>query len=602
MNSSIEFLKKCDEAYYNTGEPLIPDSSYDTLKESQRASNPNDPYFKAVGAPVDGDDFPLPYILGSLNKKKCDGTTSEWIKARNIKKLSCSEKLDGVSLYIRFNDGLCVEAATRGDGYKGKLVTDKIKLICPAILASHLEVRCEAVMEPTVALQLGYKNARNAVSGILSSDSGENIEYVKLVFYHVFNMGLNTYSEHIQTLSSFYLPTPATFELNTSYESNNIEETLRVNFLNLKKNSLYDIDGLVIADDSDPVIGEDYYPDNISAFKVNAEAIDATVTDIEWSIGRTGKLAPVVLIEPVDIGGATISRATGFNAKFIEVNNIFPGARIGIQRSGDVIPYITTCYETESSNCILPEICPSCGEQLTLSKTQIDLYCLNPKCNEKAIYGIEHFLLSHGCEEITATTLRKLNIYRIEDLYDLGVASIVKVDGFGPARAVQIIFEIQKTLLTTPSNLLKSFGIPGVGDTLSKVLTNKFSFEELLSIDKDTLLGIDGIGDVLATNIVDGMNKNLYDFLLSQGLKFKDVDSDILKGKVFALTGKSEMKRNDIVKMIENHGGLVKSVSKGTDYLVTDDPNGTSSKTVKAKQLGIKTVSYSELMEMFKNV
>jgi DNA ligase (NAD+) len=354
------------------------------------------------------------------------------------------------------------------------------------------------------------------------------------------------------------------------------------------------------------MIGEDYYPQNVSAFKVNSEAIPATVLSVEWGVGRTGKLTPVVHITPTDINGATVSKATGFNARFIELNTIAQGAVIGIQRSGDVIPNITECILVPTNTTeFLPNNCPYCNTPLEFSKTGIDLYCPNEYCTEKMIYVIENFLLSYGCEEITSTTLKNLNITfnsdlftAISELFSLTVPDIMKIEGFGESRANQIVTEIRKCLNTTPDKMLKSFGISGIGNTISKTLTNLYSMDELFTMPAEKFVDIEGMGLVLSNNLVDGLRKNLplYLFLLTRGLEFKELDSNKFKGKSFTLTGKSTMKRDDIVNFIESNGGMVKSISKTTSYLVTNDPNSSSSKTKKAREYGTKIISYDELM------
>jgi DNA ligase (NAD+) len=174
----------------------------------------------------------------------------------------------------------------------------------------------------------------------------------------------------------------------------------------------------------------------------------------------------------------------------------------------------------------------------------------------------------------------------------------MKIEGFGESRANQIVTEIRKCLNTTPDKMLKSFGISGIGNTISKTLTNLYSMDELFTMPAEKFVDIEGMGLVLSNNLVDGLRKNLplYLFLLTRGLEFKELDSNKFKGKSFTLTGKSTMKRDDIVNFIESNGGMVKSISKTTSYLVTNDPNSSSSKTKKAREYGTKIISYDELM------
>ncbi|MDX9691800.1 MAG: helix-hairpin-helix domain-containing protein [Acholeplasmataceae bacterium] len=253
----------------------------------------------------------------------------------------------------------------------------------------------------------------------------------------------------------------------------------------------------------------------------------------------------------------------------------------------------------------IPTACPSCNTPLVWSKTETDLYCPNTEgCSGQSLYRIENFLLSHEVEEITSTTIKKLGVNTIEELYDIDDFDIAGIEGMGLKRAQVILKELEKTLNTTPEKLLKSFGIPGVGKTLSEMIMNNVgSFDELFTMTIDDFITLDGVGSVLADNIVHGLRKNkgLYNFLKDRGLKFQEKMSTNLQGKVFTLTGKSDINRNDLTKMINQHGGMVKGISKSVDYLVTNDINSTSNKTKKAKEYGTKIISYDDLMEMLKH-
>jgi DNA ligase (NAD+) len=174
----------------------------------------------------------------------------------------------------------------------------------------------------------------------------------------------------------------------------------------------------------------------------------------------------------------------------------------------------------------------------------------------------------------------------------------------GLKRAQTIIREIKKTLNTTPEKLLKSFGIPGIGNTVSKMVLNTYNdFDSLFDKDVSDFTGIDGVGDVLAENLVSGLSKNrgLYEFLKDRGLKFEEKASMDLQGKIFTLTGKPDINRNDLSKMISQHGGMVKGISKSTTYLVTNDMNSTSGKMKKAIAYGVSIITYDDLLNMIRS-
>jgi len=598
--NSIDTLKNYDHAYYNTGTILISDKEYDTLKAQAKAEFPNDPYFQTVGSAPAGSIVKLPYILGSLNKMKPDGSLLEWCRSRDLRTVIVSDKLDGVSVYASYINGKLSQAATRGDGYEGRDITDKVRCIQPYVNTKGFqELRGEALMTPANCAKLGYSLPRSAVAGIFNADNDkehlDKCQYIDILFYTVL---------HSDTSKDFMdmgvgAPLFATFEVN-----DDLETTLTEYLKHRKSVSPYDIDGLVICDPNDLTVGEDYYPSNACAFKVNDEAVETIVTSIDWEIKRSGKLQPVVNFTPTRISGSLVSKATGFNKKFIVDNDIKVGSRIGIVKSGDIIPYITENYSRFSTHGQVELLthCPSCGMELEETSTGVDLVCPNADgCFSQKIFRIENFLLAHEVEEITATTIKKLGVVDIEDLYSLDEFDISRIDGMGTKKADIILRELEKTLNTTEEKLLKSFGIPGLGDTASKMIVNKFNdISDVFQATAEKFMEIDGIGEIMADNIVKGLKKNfgLFLFLANQGLKFQTKASTNLQGKIFTLTGKSDISRNDLTKMISSHGGMVKGISKSTDYLVTDDVTTGTSKTKKALQYGTSIITYQTLLNM----
>lgn len=339
---NIPFLKECDTEYYNTGKSLISDIEYDILKEQLKADKPDDPYFKTIGAPVAGSTVELPYILGSLTKTKPNGSLSKWCTDNNIKLLCLSDKLDGVSIYARYENGVLVQASTRGDGYHGKDITEKIRMVQPTIYSGSgiIELRGEAVMTPENRDKLDYTLARSAVSGILNGDDQEHydkMKYVDLVFYTPLGVSAEDWPSMFFNLERIEVPVVPYATMNVTL---NIEERLELYFRDRKECSNWDIDGIVVANYHDTSVGEDYYPENIVAFKIAADAVETEVVGVEWNVSRNGRVVPTVIVNPVVIDGSTITRATGFNYKYIKDNNIGIGRVVGVIKSGDVIPHL----------------------------------------------------------------------------------------------------------------------------------------------------------------------------------------------------------------------------------------------------------------------
>ena len=250
------------------------------------------------------------------------------------------------------------------------------------------------------------------------------------------------------------------------------------------------------------------------------------------------------------------------------------------------------------------EKCPSCGERV--SWEGVDLKCNNLLCSDQAYKRVEHFLTTLGAEYITEKTLRKLGIDEIEKAYEIDEFEISMLDGFGIKRCEQIVNEIQKTLKTTPAKVIASFGIPNVGNTVGKSISEYYSdlssddiMNKFFNGNVDDFLAIDGIGEVIAENIVSytEMFVSLYSFLIDKGLKFEEGTSE-LDGAVITVTGKGPMGRNPLKKLIESKGGIVKGISKKTNILVTADLESNSGKMKKARDYGIKIIDYNELMDL----
>ena len=338
---SLEKLKKYDNLYYNSGMSPISDAEYDRLKEKVRDADSDNPYFSNVGFSVSGEKVELPYVLGSLDKLKMD-TVEKWISEHgNIYILS--EKMDGVSFTAHYNNGKVVWAATRGNGFVGKDITNKAKLFCkdiPCLLDVH--VRGEGMLINGTHEKLGFKTARNGVAGILNSKAKllDLSKHIVPFFYEVIDInGMDQFTEmdRVDFLRNHFDYTPKTRYLST--KKGNVLEEIQKFYKEIKETSPYEVDGVVITT-ADYVRENVPYPKNKVAYKENAKGIESIVIKVEWNVSRTGRIVPIVHIEPINTQGVTISKATGFNAKFILDNMITKESKVLIERAGDCIPHI----------------------------------------------------------------------------------------------------------------------------------------------------------------------------------------------------------------------------------------------------------------------
>lgn len=601
--TEIEILKYYDLLYYNEGNSTISDEEYDRLKEEVRSKYPDHPYFSTVGANVDGETVKLPYILGSLNKVKPD-TVRSYFKDREVNEYLAISKIDGVSIYVEYYQGEVVFASTRGNGYEGKDITQKAKVFCrPVSYKEHFKIRGEATLLFDNHKKVGYKNRRNGAAGILNKkESTAKTKLIHPIFYEIIDGPEDLINKNeiakFKFLSELGLDIPDFAMLGESL----LDQLL----FSFKENAIeygYDIDGLVLK----PIEYERenvYYPKEMVAFKMNDVPVKALVTGVEWNLSRQGKLKPVVSIRPIEIGGVTVSRATGFNAEFIVHNCIGVGSEITIVRSGDVIPHIMGV--TKRVHPVTPGVCPHCKKEIGWKG--VDIVYENPRCSGAYEKVIAYFLRTLGAENITEKTIKNLGIESIEECYEIDEFDIAQKDGFGINKGEQFVNEVQKTLRTKPEKLIKALGIDGVGESIGKLIVDKYKdkysnaeiFSFLPLIREGELEDIDGIGPITAKKFVQEIPKfkDLILFLFQKGLQIEEDVVSSISDKIFTLTGKGPMSRQNVEMMITSNGGVVKSMSKKTDYLVTSDVDSQSSKSKKARSYGVPMISYEELERM----
>lgn len=588
----IDLLKKYDREY-DAGNPLISDTEYDLLKRDCKKRYPDDPYFKSIGCAVGTKEVKLPYLLGSLDKVGPDEVES-WVDDNQFINdcIVAEEKLDGCTIFVKWENGKPVFGATRGNGSVGQDISNKLKYFIPEIKEKGIvELRGEATLMNDSHHVLKYKNRRNGVAGLLRRDD-INEEHLKLIvpkFYEVLSAPSLPKTEllRLEYIINLGLQIP----LIKIYDGvNNINEHIK----NVKRDNVYDIDGVVLVVNNSQRQNV-MIPSNKIAYKVNEDAVKVTVTDIEWNLSKGGKMIPTILIEPVEISGSTVSRTTGFNAQYVYDNEIGKGAILGLVKSGEIIPYVVDIFKKAA--VILPEYCPDCGCPLVWKG--VDIVCLDDECLLSNSKRIAYFFKKLDCDYITETTIDNLGIKSIEDMYELNELDFLNIDGFGIKKGEQITNEVQKTLYTSPEKLIAAFSIPGVGvEIATKIMTCVSTFDEIFSLTYDRLF--DTIGEKTAEKFINNIDKyeSLYKFLLSKGLNFKEKPIGDFTGKLFALTGTGTIKRDQLIKMIQAKGGSVNTVSQKTDYLVAEDPDGTSGKLQKARKYGTKIIGYDELMKM----
>lgn len=601
----INQLKEYDRLYYTDGTSPIGDVEYDELKDYGRKFFPENPYFLEVGAPVIGEKVPLGFVLGSLKKVKEDDVQA-WLDKQPGDVYFTTEKLDGVSFEVNYREGEVYFAATRGDGHYGRDITEKAKIFCKSIEEmSSVWYRAEAMLLDDTHKELGFKTRRNGAAGILNRDYLKDDEKITPVFYEVMNYGPGTekekYDHMIENFGLGGVPNSIIFDRRKHPIS------VLVKFLEMvKDNDVYEVDGLVLTP-MDYEREDVEFPEGKVAFKMNEKPVKVTVDHVEWKISRTGRVVPVVHIQPTEIQGVTITKATGFNTKFIVDEQIGVGSVVNMVRSGDVIPYITGSVTPSVYGPKIPDYCPSCDHDLVMKG--VDLVCPNENCISRSFKHVDHFLRTMGAENITEKTLIKLGLDTIESCYTITDFEIAKYEGFGMKRGRQIVNEIEKTLVTTPDRFIRALGIPHVGKTFSKSVYDHFRpqcqnddhfMEKAWNLTPSQLEEIDGIGEITANYYfknIRAVGEGLFSFLINKGLQWEQVANN-LAGLTFCMTGKGPFGRKEMQLMIEKKGGTVRSMSKQVSFLVVADRDTQTGKAKKARNYGIEIINYEDLMEM----
>lgn len=600
-------LKLCIEKY-EKGIPIITDDKYDHFKRVLYKLKPDSQLFNIVGIKPRKNKSEIPFVLGSL-KNRIRSDIDEWIDSwfKNSDGFILSHKLDGLAIETKYINSIFVQAWLRGDGFIGEDITEKAKYFVPQKLKSDL-IPGEAIFKQEILLncdpsELGYKNKRNGAAGIINRDDPSLLKHLYVLAHTWANPignAINSEKNRLEILSEVTDVVPFRYVWHRDLIIPNAEQMIF-------EQTQYDKDGIVICVNNTQVENVKY-PEKKIAFKFNQLTAISEVEEIEWNPSRTGKIIPLVKIKPVDLGGSTIRKASGFNAKFIYDNNIGPGAKIEILRAGDIIPYIEKVIEMGEDPEILTK-CPICSSPCDGDDNNVHLLCSNRNCPAIVTKRIAYFFESLGLEEFSERTIASLNISSIIDVFNLTKEDILKIDGWAETSTTDFLNRISALKNTTPDKLLTALGIENLGKTISKLLINHFTLNELLSgvypvvnvefVKK--LISIHGIGDKKSVTIIRGLRDN-YDLIKELeriGVSHKEDNiNKSLKGLSFCITGSLSKPRKTIELIIEQNGGTNSSISS-CNYLICNEVSS-SSKFEKAIKKGIKIINEKQLYDMIK--
>lgn len=643
MEFLIKEIEKHNRNYYELDNPTISDAEYDALYyelvDLEKELNivlPNSPTQRVGGDVLKGFKKREHKVrLYSLNKVRSKEELEKWIE--DMKKFVPSTnftleyKFDGLQLVVEYENGVYKRATTRGNGLVGEDVTKQVKTIKSLPLTipfkKNLIVQGEGMMTHSSLKEFNktalepLKNPRNGVAGAIRNLDPKETAKRNLDFfcYSILKCDDKDFKSQEQ-MHTFLIENG--FNTGDYFKTfSSIDEVVSLIEEVDKKKAKLDIliDGMVLkindVANRERIGYTNKFPKWAVAYKFEAEELTTTLKDVIWQVGRTGKVTPTALLEPVELAGALVQRATLNNIDDIRRKNLSIGSRVFIRRSNEVIPEILGLAEKseDSKEICEPEHCPSCNTLLT--KKGVFVYCKNYYgCPDQVVARITHFasrdaMNIEGLSEKTAGDLyEKLGICEVSELYSIKIEDLINLERFGQKKAKNLVDSIQKSKKVEFFRFIYALGILEVGIKTARDLAKEFSsLEDLVKAKKEDFDSLKDIGEVISGNITDYFadQNNIEEIrrLLKAGVeivypKKLSVVNSIFSGKKVVLTGTLEnMSRSEATEKIISLGGeVVSSVSKNTDFVVVGEDAG--SKLEKAKALGIKIISDNEFKKI----
>ena len=650
-----KLLERYNYEYYVLDNPTVSDAEYDRLMQELIALETKYPELKSplspsqrVGGQVQ-DEFKkithkrmmlsLANAFNDSDLRDFDKKVRDVLGVDKVKYMA-EMKIDGLGISLVYRKNL-IYASTRGDGTVGEDVTSNVITI--KSVPSHidvddeLEIRGEVFMPKKSLAKLNairektgeplFANARNAAAGSIrqldsSIAASRGLDGFWYYFVNAKDFGIRYHSEALNYADKLGFKTNPERRL-----CNGIDEVIAyIEEYTEKRPSLaYDIDGIVIkVDDMDTYDKLGYTsktPRWAIAYKFPPEEVITKLTDIIYTVGRTGKITPNAVLEPVRVAGSLVQRATLHNEDFIKDKDLMVGDYVVIRKAGDVIPEVVRVVKERRTDDVneykMIENCPVCGSPLV--RVDAMHFCTNPHCDAKKIEGIIHFSSRDAMdiegmgEKVVEQFFNQGFIKSIADIYDLGQyrEEIISLDGWKDKSIDNLLEAIEKSKENSLEKVLFGLGIKEVGEKMAKTLARKYLDIDALSIaSEEELAEIPDVGPVLIKSIVswfaDEKNKELIAALKDKGVNFKFIGNTVkaagnyFSGKTVVLTGTlSSMGRKEATTLLEDVGAKVTgSVSKATDCVIAGVEAG--SKLDKAQQLGIQVLSEDEFLALIK--
>ena len=651
----VALLNKYSYDYYVEDNPQISDTEYDTLYKQLEKLEQEYPEFILDNSPTQRvgdrvlDEFekvihkvPMLSLSNTFSiedLRDFDSRISKLSSDDSIEYI-CELKIDGLAISINYENGKLVSAATRGDGMVGENVTENIKTIfsIPKTLKTKksFEVRGEVYL-PKKSFELLNKereennevlfaNPRNAAAGSLRQLDSKITAKRRLsafIYSVVGDENINSQKMALTVAADLGLPVNPNFKL-----CKTIDEVVDyIMYWEEHKQDLpYEIDGIVIKANSyslqEEIGSTQKSPRWATAYKFPEEELATKLLDIELSVGRTGIITPVAVLNPINISGSTVSKASLHNKDIIDDLDIHIGDMVVVKKAGEIIPKVVRVVEElrldNSEKYVMPNICPSCQSKTFTKEGDPFTRCLNPDCPEQNIRKIIHFASREALnieglgDKVVATLYEKGIIKHTIDLFSLDRNKLVELERMGDKSVDNLLNAIENSKQSSLDKVIFALGILNVGKKAGKILAEYY--KNLTNFSKatvDELLELPDIGLITAESIVDYLSNDnnlrfineLIEIGMNPQYEIQDKNTDnIFSGKTIVLTGKLvELTRNEAKEYLERFGAKVTgSVTSKTDYVIAGEKAG--SKLAKAEQLGIQVLSEDEFIDIMKEV
>ncbi|WP_299678888.1 NAD-dependent DNA ligase LigA [uncultured Dokdonia sp.] len=651
-------LQEHNHRYYVLDNPIISDFEFDQMLKQLQALEAAHPEFDDPNSPsrrVGGDvtkNFNTvvhEHRMYSLDNSYSKQDLEDWevrVKKQVDGEVSytCELKYDGASISLTYENGELTRALTRGDGIQGDDVTTNIKTIKSVPLKlkgdypPKFDIRGEIILpwdgfhkmneaREAQGLEL-YRNPRNTASGSLKlQDSAEVAKRpLDCLLYNITgnNLGITSQMESLEKARAWGFKVPDASKL-----AKNIDEVLAfVNHWDVARHDLpYETDGVVVKVNNLQQQEELGYtakaPRWAMAYKFKAEQVSTRLREITYQVGRTGAITPVANLEPVELAGTTVKRASLHNADQIAKLDIRENDEVFVEKGGEIIPKIIAVDLTKRSENSIPTVyiseCPECATPLVRKEGEAQHYCPNESgCPPQIVGRIQHYISRKALDieglggETVALLVKEGLITSYADLYTLTVEQLLPLERMAQKSAENLVKGVQASTAIAFERVLFGLGIRYVGETVAKKLAKHYNkIDAIATASEEDLVSVDEIGEKIAESVVaffaKAENNTLIERLKSYNVQLeisaeKLADqSDVLQGKTFVVSGVFEMPRTNLKKIIEDNGGKVSSsISSKTTFLVAGDKMGPS-KLAKAEKLGVTMISEQEFLNMIEN-